>query len=119
MSQQERRTPKARGDEGFTLIELMVVISILGILAGLAIPRLSVYRAEAKKIEAVAFGRQVLNSLTVHAANDLRVQYSVVENCDQLQTLSAYRGRLPSHPEGARGLLPGAYRATEYLQVRR
>lgn len=92
MSQHEKRTTKVHGDEGFTLIELMVVISILGILAGLAIPRLQVYRAEAKKIEAVAFGRQVLNTLTVHAANDLRGEYPVIETYEELETVLAEAG---------------------------
>ena len=34
------RTRTKRGQEGFTLIELMVVIVILGILAGLIVPRI-------------------------------------------------------------------------------
>ena len=44
--------PKANGDAGFTLIELMVVVGIIAILAALAVPRFQKFSAKARQAEA-------------------------------------------------------------------
>jgi prepilin-type N-terminal cleavage/methylation domain-containing protein len=53
-----------RAPEGFTLIELMIVVAILGVLAAIAIPAFSTFMRRAKSVEAV----EHLNYLYGHAA---------------------------------------------------
>lgn len=43
---------RVKGEEGFTLIELMVVVAIIGILSAIAVPNFKKFQAKAKQSEA-------------------------------------------------------------------
>lgn len=55
-----RRTARSSGQEGFTLVEILVVITIIGLIMGLVGPRVLTYLSESKekaaKIQIQSFG---------------------------------------------------------------
>src|SRR5438132_6740558 len=74
------RVPK--GSQGFTLIELMIVVAILGILVAIAIPNFMTYQAKARQAEVKA----VLGGIFMAASTVMYAQFGsyVITDIGQL-----------------------------------
>ena len=57
-----------KNQKGFTLIELMIVIAIIGILAAIAIPQFSAYRAKGYNSSAMGDLRNLRTELETYYA---------------------------------------------------
>lgn len=63
----DRNVPEQQGEAGFTLIELMIVVTIIGILAAVAIPRYITYMRSSQTAEVGNIGGLMVSAMQSYA----------------------------------------------------
>jgi type IV pilus assembly protein PilA len=98
-----RNVQMKHGQQGFTLIELMIVVAIIGILAAIAIPQYQTYIAKSQVTRVVA----ELGSLKTAYETCLNDGKTIVDDCDlgftgsNIASLSAPAVTVAGTPPGA------------------
>ena len=88
---------KMMGEKGFTLVEIMIVVAIIGLLAAIAIPNFMRAREKAQQNACIANLKQMSGAITLWALDEGAGSTSAVTMGD---LVTAYIKATPACPAG-------------------
>lgn len=94
-----RKKQRKKGEEGFTLIELIVVVAILGFLMAIAIPRYLTARVTAAQSATKANLHSLASALELYATENNQTTYPAIASVEDW--LDDYIAQAPTPPGGS------------------